>query len=182
MDLDRRSEPRTIGVPLKGIRERQAAVRHLGSQIAAASRDVSEDRSLLLSQGLGAPDGGWGAGPLPGWRGATCPMNRGTVMIFMDCPAHMDSNGSVRCGLPAEVECRYTVRSTDGPLESAKIRCPRGHWFNGPIEFLTWEKHPEANASPRESCSRPGHGLSLLSRYPSTAAQVPGWNTQPMAP
>jgi hypothetical protein len=26
------------------------------------------------------------------------------------------------------------------PLESAMIRCPAGHWFNGPIEFLTWER------------------------------------------
>jgi len=30
--------------------------------------------------------------------------------------------------------------STDGPLESARISCPRGHWFNGPIESLTWDK------------------------------------------
>jgi len=36
------------------------------------------------------------------------------------------------------------VASTDAPLESAKIRCPRGHWFNGPIEFLTWKKCPAA--------------------------------------
>ncbi|HEY4461981.1 MAG TPA: hypothetical protein VGN41_04870 [Streptosporangiaceae bacterium] len=26
--------------------------------------------------------------------------------------------------------------STDGPVENAMIRCPAGHWFNGPIEFL----------------------------------------------
>jgi hypothetical protein len=65
-----------------------------------------------------------------------------TGVIFMDCPARMDSRGAVRCGLPAEVEYRYPVFSADGPLESAKIRCPRGHWFNGPIEVLTWEKGP----------------------------------------
>jgi hypothetical protein len=29
------------------------------------------------------------------------------------------------------------MRSTDGPLDSAMIRCPGGHWFNGPIESLT---------------------------------------------
>ena len=28
------------------------------------------------------------------------------------------------------------MRSSDGPLDSAKIRCPRGHWFNGPLESL----------------------------------------------
>jgi len=64
-------------------------------------------------------------------------------MMFLDCPAHMDAAGAVRCGLPAHVQYRYTVASTDGPLESAKIRCPRGHSFNGPIESLTWDKRPE---------------------------------------
>jgi hypothetical protein len=63
-------------------------------------------------------------------------------MMFLDCPAYMDKTGSVRCGLPAEVEGRYLMRSTDGPLESARIRCPRGHWFNGPVESLTLEERP----------------------------------------
>ena len=31
------------------------------------------------------------------------------------------------------------MRSTDGPLECAMIRCPAGHWFNGAIESLTWD-------------------------------------------
>ena len=62
--------------------------------------------------------------------------------MFLDCPAYMDKHGAARCGLPAEVEYWYTMRSTDGPLESAKIQCPRGHLFNGPIESLTWEKEP----------------------------------------
>jgi hypothetical protein len=59
-----------------------------------------------------------------------------TNVTFLDCPEYLDSRGAVRCGLPAEVEYRYTVRSSDGPLESAKIRCPRGHWFNAPLESL----------------------------------------------
>ena len=69
-----------------------------------------------------------------------------TGVMFLDCPAYMDRHGAARCGLPAEAESWYTVRSTDGPLESAKIRCPRGHVFNGPIESLTWHKdrHPVA--------------------------------------
>ena len=56
---------------------------------------------------------------------------------FLNCPAYLSSDGTSRCGLPAEVEVRYTMESTDGPLESAKIRCPPGHHFNGPIESLT---------------------------------------------
>jgi hypothetical protein len=64
-----------------------------------------------------------------------------TAMLFLDCPAYMAAHGATRCGLPAEVHYRYLATSTDGPLESAKIRCPRGHWFNGPIEFLTLHKN-----------------------------------------
>jgi hypothetical protein len=63
-----------------------------------------------------------------------------TELMFLDCPAHMDHQGGTRCGLPAEIEHRYSVRSTDGELDSAKIRCPRGHWFNGPLESLTWDR------------------------------------------
>jgi hypothetical protein len=61
-------------------------------------------------------------------------------VMFLDCPAYMDKTGSVRCGLPAEVQDRYLMNSTDGALESARICCPRGHWFNGPIESLTVER------------------------------------------
>ena len=64
--------------------------------------------------------------------------------VFLNCPAYLSSDGGARCGLPAEVEARYTMESTDGPLESAMIRCPRGHWFNGPIEFLTLPEQPTA--------------------------------------
>lgn len=60
-------------------------------------------------------------------------------MMFLDCPAYSDRDGSVRCGLPAEVQDRYTQGSTGGQLENVKIRCPRGHWFNGPVEFLSLE-------------------------------------------
>jgi hypothetical protein len=74
-------------------------------------------------------------------------------VMFLDCPAYMDKTGSVRCGLPAEVESRYLMRSTDGPLESAKIRCPRGHWFNGPIESLTVEERTDRSVE-REAIAR----------------------------
>lgn len=67
-----------------------------------------------------------------------------SVVMYLDCPAYMDSDGSVRCRLPAYVKYRYFVDSTDGPLESAVIRCPAGHFFNGPIEFLTFQNPPPA--------------------------------------
>jgi hypothetical protein len=83
-----------------------------------------------------------------------------TPAMFLDCPAYIDERGAARCGLPAKVQIRYTMESSDGPLESAKIRCPSGHLFNGPIEFLTWNKAaPRALAAttPRSSSARAPH-------------------------
>lgn len=70
--------------------------------------------------------------------------------MFLDCPAYLDRTGAARCGLPAAVEYRYTMRSTDGPLESVKIRCPRGHFFNGPLESMLWDKEPQHGCSDQE--------------------------------
>jgi len=84
-----------------------------------------------------------------------------TSVMFLDCPAHLGKRGGARCGLPAEVEYWYTIGSTDGPLRSAKIRCPRGHWFNGPVELLTSDQHQsaavptETGAHRQDAASRP---------------------------
>ena len=64
-------------------------------------------------------------------------MNSG--LMVPGCPASLDRAGK-RCGLPAEVRCRFIMSSADGPLDSAMIRCPAGHWSNGPIEFLTLKR------------------------------------------
>ena len=85
------------------------------------------------------------------------------VMMFMDCPEYMDKHGAVRCGLPAEVESRYTFSSTDGPLEGVKIRCPRGHWFNGPVESLTLSRDQDA-AVPRATDGDRQDAASLPAR------------------
>ena len=34
-----------------------------------------------------------------------------------------------QCGVPAEIEQRTMLPSTDGPVEHVKIRCLGGHWF-----------------------------------------------------
>jgi hypothetical protein len=68
-------------------------------------------------------------------------------MIFVDCPAYTDAHGLARCGLPAEIHDPYLIQSTDGPLESARIRCPLGHIFNGPIQSLAWDDN---HAQPAE--------------------------------
>lgn len=72
------------------------------------------------------------------------------TMLFVDCPASMGQDGSVRCGLPAEVRCRFSMRSSGGPLDSAMIRRPAGHWFSGPLNSLTWDsgRQPARVASP----------------------------------
>jgi len=67
-------------------------------------------------------------------------------VTFLDCPAYLDRRGTARCGLPAEVAYCYALGSTDGPLDSAKIHCPAGHVFNGPLESLTWASDQEAAA------------------------------------
>ena len=76
-------------------------------------------------------------------------------MMFLDCPAYLDEEGAPRCGLPAEVRCRYTMHSSDGPVEAAMIRCPSGHWFNGAIESLTWERQQEPQAGTAAAASPP---------------------------
>jgi hypothetical protein len=60
-------------------------------------------------------------------------------MTLLDCPAFLDPGRAVRCGLPAEIRCRFTMRSIDGPLESAVIKCPAGHYYSGPVKSLAWD-------------------------------------------
>jgi hypothetical protein len=101
-------------------------------------------------------------------------------MMFLDCPAYLDDEHAVRCGLPAEVRRRFNMRSTDGLLESAMIRCPSGHWFNGPIESLTWDgkdkRGPANGAAARSAASADvtaDHG-GRAGRLGSVAQQFPG--------
>ena len=69
-----------------------------------------------------------------------------TDAAFMDCPAYLDGRPQARCGLPAVVEGRWAMASTDGPLPAVKIRCPRGHWFSGPVESLIWDDRASGDA------------------------------------
>jgi len=119
----------------------------------------------------------------------------GAQMMFLDCPAYLDQEGAVRCGLPAEVRSRFTMRSTDGPLESVMILCPSGHWFNGPIGSLTCEstqQHGSAttagasgawqdsrigrpNGAPPYYLSRPGSGSPPWPRRAGAGHLPPRW-------
>jgi hypothetical protein len=103
-------------------------------------------------------------------------------MIFLDCPAYLEEEGAVRCGLPAEVRCRFTMRSTDGPLESALIRCPAGQQFNGPIESLTCDGTDTHDPGPAGAASRAG-GDSLQGSHDGRDSggglALPGFPAQP---
>ena len=92
-----------------------------------------------------------------------------TSVMFLDCPAYMDSSGAARCGLPAAVEYRYTIRSSDGPLESAKIRCPRDHCFNGPLDALIWDEAPRTRRA--SAIRRPNHAAPAA---PGRGSAKPG--------
>ena len=85
------------------------------------------------------------------------------TMIFLNCPAYLDQDGALRCGLPAEVRCRFTMRSTDGPVEGVMIRCPVGHCFNGSVESLTRDRADSRDAGPA------GPGPERKVRRPNTA-------------
>jgi hypothetical protein len=41
-----------------------------------------------------------------------------------------------QCDMPAEIEDRSVLQSTDGPVVMVRIRCLMGHWFNCPEEGL----------------------------------------------
>ena len=92
-------------------------------------------------------------------------------MMFLNCPAYLDQDSAIRCGLPAEVRCQFTMRSTDGSLDSVMIRCPAGHHFNGPIESLTAEgpdRHDPGSRAGRDSLQRShGGGGSARRDFPS---------------
>jgi hypothetical protein len=79
-------------------------------------------------------------------------------MMFLDCPAYLDQDGNVRCGLPTEVRYRFIMRSSDGLLESAMIRCPVGHWFSGPIGSLTCDVKNEHDPGTAAAASTARHG------------------------
>jgi hypothetical protein len=76
--------------------------------------------------------------------------------FFLDCPAYIGRDGAARCGLPAAVEYSYRLGSTDGALTGVKIRCPRGHWFSGPVDALT----VPAAAPPEVAADAPRAGIA----------------------
>jgi hypothetical protein len=48
----------------------------------------------------------------------------------------MDLTRCPDCDAPAEVVDRFVLESTDGPVEHARVRCVRRHWFLLPVRTL----------------------------------------------
>ena len=49
------------------------------------------------------------------------------MLILVACP---------ECGVAAEVTDRFTLTSTDGPVEHMALRCAASHHFRMPVEML----------------------------------------------
>ena len=49
-----------------------------------------------------------------------------TRLILPGCPAYLDRDGSKRCGLPAEVRCRFMLSSAEreAAVKAAAIEVP----------------------------------------------------------
>ena len=90
-------------------------------------------------------------------------------MMFLDCPAHLDEDGTQRCGLPAEVRNWFTMRSTSGPIECVKIRCPSGHLFHAPLEFLTSSRPRPAGIPGGQTSGQDGRFVRLSPDAPTPA-------------
>jgi hypothetical protein len=50
------------------------------------------------------------------------------------------------CGLPAEVTERFSLSSTDGPVEHVALACLDGHYFRMPAEGVSPAAGPPANS------------------------------------
>jgi hypothetical protein len=63
-----------------------------------------------------------------------------TQIEFIECPAHIDDEATLRCGLPAEILDRFNLWSTDGWLAAAVIVCPAKHRFSAPLDSLVAQR------------------------------------------
>ena len=76
--------------------------------------------------------------------------------MFLNCPAYMDKDGGTRCGLPAEVEYRYTMNSTDGPLEVPRSAARAGTTSTRPLNTsLCQSSRPRPPHQPARRQLRP---------------------------
>jgi hypothetical protein len=63
-------------------------------------------------------------------------------MNYVRCP---------QCELPATIIDRFSLNSTDGPVEHLKIRCMSGHWFTPCAQDVEVFSGPVPQAAPMMS-------------------------------
>jgi hypothetical protein len=106
-------------------------------------------------------------------------------MMVLYCLAYLNQDGAVRCGLPADARCRFTIRSTDRPLELAMTGCPAGQYLNGPIESLTRDStgHDDPGTAGLGHDGHHGGGGCALREFPAQPERntcrlntAPGYN------
>ena len=90
---------------------------------------------------------------------------------FLNCPAYVDDQGTVRCGLPAEVIDRFRLGSTDGWLAAAAIVCPRNHRFNGVVDSLLLKRVKPVLLPWLSSKERVEHVNGISARRPGAATK-----------
>ncbi len=56
-----------------------------------------------------------------------------TMLTLISCPD---------CGVPAEITERFSLPSTDGPVDHIVLHCARGHHFRMPADMLPPHSHP----------------------------------------
>jgi len=90
---------------------------------------------------------------------------------FVECPAYVDDDGTLRCGLPAEVLDRFSLWSTDGWLAAAVIACPVNHRFSAPLDALHVPDCPKRSDQSRPGCTAAPR--ATLPRAPLIAPSTP---------
>jgi hypothetical protein len=101
--------------------------------VSAADRATGPDRGRLG----GLPDRGRLGGPLDTGE---CPGQHERTSVMQSviaCP---------ECGLPAEVTERFSLSSTDGPVEHVALACLDGHYFRMPAEGVPPAAGPPADS------------------------------------
>jgi hypothetical protein len=101
--------------------------------VSAADRATGPDRGRLG----GLPDRGRLGGPLDTGECLSRHESTSATQSMTACP---------ECGLPAEVTERFSLSSTDGPVEHVALACVDGHYFRMPAEGMSPPAGQPANS------------------------------------
>ncbi|HUB40783.1 MAG TPA: hypothetical protein VMA72_18195 [Streptosporangiaceae bacterium] len=108
-------------------------------------------------------DRGRPGGPRDTRERASLQRSASGVQSLSECP---------ECGLPAEITGRFSLSSTDGPVEHVALACVDGHYFRMPLDGLPTEAAGSVTpADMRRAWSAPSSSIGF-SRLPGTLGTV----------